>query len=61
MEFFVNDQCVGCQLCACICPDVFQMTDAGVAHARQGPVDPDQLPLAQEARDQCPAQAIEAR
>ncbi len=42
-------------------PDVFQMTDAGVAQARSGPVDEDQLPLAQEARDQCPAQAIEAR
>ena len=61
MEFFVNDRCVGCQLCACICPDVFQMTDAGMARARSGPVDQDQLPLAQEARDQCPAQAIEAR
>ena len=41
MQFFVNDQCVGCQLCACICPDVFQMTDAGVAHARPGDVDDD--------------------
>lgn len=39
---------------------VFQMTDAGVAHARSGDVEEDQLPLAQEARDQCPAQAIEA-
>lgn len=51
MQFFVNDQCVGCQLCACICPAVFQMTDAGVAHARSGDVEEDQLPLAQEARD----------
>ena len=33
MKYFVNDGCIGCGLCAGTCPDVFSMSDDGVAVA----------------------------
>ena len=33
MKYFVNDGCIGCGLCEGTCPEVFHMTDAGVAAA----------------------------
>ena len=33
MKYFVNDGCIGCGLCAGTCPNVFSMSDDGVAVA----------------------------
>ena len=33
MRFRVNDECIGCGMCAETCPEVFTLTDAGVARA----------------------------
>ena len=33
MRYFVNDGCIGCGLCEGTCPEVFSMTDEGVAKA----------------------------
>ena len=33
MKAFVNEDCIGCGLCEGICPEVFHMTDKGVAEA----------------------------
>ena len=33
MKYFVNDGCIGCGLCEGTCPEVFSMTDEGVAKA----------------------------
>ncbi len=59
MKYFVNDGCIGCGLCAGTCPDVFSMSDDGVAVTIDMDVPEDFLETAAEAKDNCPASAIE--
>ena len=59
MRYVVNDGCIGCGLCEGICPEVFSMTDAGVAVAIDVDVPDDALDTAAEAKDGCPVGAIE--
>ena len=59
MKYFVNDGCIGCGQCAGTCPDVFSMSDDGVAVAIDMDVPEDSLETAAEAKDNCPASAIE--
>ena len=56
MNATVNENCIGCGLCAGICPKVFTMGDDGFAHA--GNFENDLLEAAQEARNNCPVSAI---
>lgn len=59
MKYKVNENCIGCGLCAGICPEVFSMTDDGVAKALDAEVPKEALDSAAEARDSCPVGAIE--
>jgi len=59
MKYFVNDGCIGCGLCAGTCPDVFSMSEDGVAVAIDMDVPEDSQETAAEAKDNCPASAIE--
>lgn len=43
MKYVVNDGCIGCGLCEGTCPEVFSMTDAGVAVAIDADVPDDAL------------------
>ena len=59
MKYFVNDGCIGCGLCAGTCPEVFSMSDAGVAVAIEAEVPEGALDSAAEAKDGCPVGASE--
>lgn len=59
MKAYVDKSgCIGCGLCAEICPDVFRMTDDGVAEA-YAPVRLEVAGLAVEAKESCPVSVIE--
>ena len=58
MRAHVNENCIGCGLCANLCSGVFTMTEEGVAAARDE-IFPEQEPLVQEAAESCPVDAIE--
>lgn len=49
--------CIGCGLCAEICPDVFRMGDDGLAEAF-APVRLQVASLALEAKEACPVSVI---
>lgn len=59
MRYHVNDGCIGCGLCAGTCPEVFSMSDEGVAVAIDSEVPEGALDSAAEAMDGCPVGAIE--
>jgi ferredoxin len=50
--------CVGCGICADICPDVFKMNDDGVAEVNVDPVPSEAKATCREAMEGCPADAI---
>ena len=59
MKYVVNDGCIGCGLCVATCPEVFSMSDEGVAVAIETEVPEKTLDAAAEAKDNCPVSAIE--
>ena len=59
MKHIVNEGCIGCGLCEATCPEVFSMSDAGVAVAIESEVLEEVLDTAAEAKEGCPVGAIE--
>ena len=59
MKYYVNDGCIGCGMCVETCPEVFSMGEDGVAVAIEEEVSADMLKAAEEAKENCPAGAIE--
>lgn len=52
-----HDICIGCGICATICPEVFKMND-DKATVIQKPVAPENEASAKEAAEACPVTAI---
>ncbi|NLM40192.1 MAG: ferredoxin [Firmicutes bacterium] len=52
-----HDLCIGCGLCAELCPEVFEMGDDDLAHVIDG-ADCDAAGCCEEAADSCPVEAI---
>lgn len=53
-----RDSCIGCELCASICPEVFEIDDEQIAIVIADPIPSDVEDLAKEAEDSCPTSAI---
>lgn len=58
-----QDVCIGCGACAGMCPEVFELTDNGVADVKKGNEDFDKLndsvkENVTDAKEGCPAGAI---
>jgi ferredoxin len=52
------DKCLGCGVCESDCPDVFQLGDDAIAVVLLNPV-PDKFRVdVEQARDDCPEEAI---
>lgn len=60
MRYKVNENCIGCGQCASICPEVFALTDEGVARAKEGDFAGETDEAACKAAEECPVSAIES-
>jgi len=52
-----RELCIGCGVCASLCPDVFEIDSEGKAVVREG-ADCDSVGCCQDAADSCPVGAI---
>ena len=58
-RYFVDSTCIDCNLCRDIAPAVFVRADEiGFSIVQRQPVSPDEIALAEEARESCPVDAI---
>ncbi len=54
----IRDECIGCELCVSICPEVFQMDDEQIATVILDSVPAENEESAKEAASSCPTEAI---
>lgn len=57
MRAYVDENCIGCGLCASVCPEVFELNDDQVAEVT-GTISEETEESVKEARDGCPVDAI---
>jgi len=62
MKVKVNpNACIGCGACAAVCPEVFELTDDGIAKEKEEIVKEEDKDGAIEASEGCPTSAIEVK
>lgn len=54
----LDNLCIGCGACAALVPDEFEINDDGVAQAINEEIKEDNKELAEDAKDNCPTNAI---
>lgn len=59
MKYYVNANCISCELCATTCPEVFTMGEEGFARAIEEDVPAEYEDSARETMESCPVDAIE--
>ncbi|MDR0740592.1 MAG: ferredoxin [Puniceicoccales bacterium] len=57
-KFYVDDQCIDCDMCRNLAPDFFGATSEGNSFVKKQPVTPEEIVLCQEAMESCPVGAI---
>jgi ferredoxin len=57
MKVRITEDCISCQHCVDVCPEVFEMGET-LAQVKVSPVPKDQEALARQAADECPTSAI---
>jgi ferredoxin len=58
-KYYVDSQCINCNLCIEIAPDIFEMSeDNGYSFVKKQPITDDEIARADEALEGCPVQAI---
>ena len=58
MKANVTEECIACELCVQMCPEVFEMGDE-YAEVKTDPVTDEHADAVREAADACPTSAIE--
>lgn len=53
-----RDECIGCELCVSLCPEVFEMDDTMIATVIADPVPSGAEESAKDAQENCPTGAI---
>ncbi len=58
-KFYVDDQCIDCDLCRETAPDNFTRNeDGGYSYVYKQPISPEEETLCKEAMEGCPVEAI---
>jgi ferredoxin len=60
MKIVVKEACVGCQLCAMVCPEVFRLQD-DKSVCISGDIPEHLIEHVQDAKDQCPTDSIQEK
>ncbi|HVV71898.1 MAG TPA: ferredoxin [Chthoniobacteraceae bacterium] len=57
--YYVDETCIDCDMCRTTAPEFFVRNDAeGHTYVRRQPVTPEEIALAEEARENCPTDTI---
>lgn len=57
-KFYVDEECIACDLCCGEAPDFFEMNDEGHAFVVKQPNTAEEIQECQSALDDCPVEAI---
>ena len=58
MKVIINEDCISCEACVNVCPDVYEMGDDGFAHPKMDDVPAELEGCAKEGCESCPVDAI---
>jgi ferredoxin len=58
-KYYVDVTCIDCDLCRCTAPEIFfRQDDGGYSYVQRQPTTPEEIALAEIARDECPTDTI---